>query len=64
MKWRILVSSMIAGITTAIAVDIQAFRDFKDWHDAANYSWKKVSFCILQGAIIGALSSIGSWLAF
>ena len=49
----------IAGILTAAAVDIQAFRAFKSWEEAATYGWGIAAFRWFQGAVIGALAALG-----
>lgn len=54
-----LVQSAIAGIVTAAAVDIAAFRSWQSWNDAANYSWSVAAFRWFQGAVLGLLTGLG-----
>lgn len=49
----------ISGLLTAGAVDFQAFRNFKCWHDAAAYNWGTALFRWAQGAIMGAVTGAG-----
>jgi hypothetical protein len=54
-----LVQSAIAGLVSAAAVDIAAFRSWQSWNDAAQYSWTTASFRWFQGALLGVLTGIG-----
>lgn len=45
------------GLLTAAVVDIQAFKHFQSWHDAAEYGWGVATFRWVQGFILGGLGA-------
>jgi len=61
MEWlqRPVVQGAIAGAIAAALVDLAAFRAWKSWQDAASYAWGTATFRWFQGAVVGALSSVG-----
>ncbi len=59
-----IVKGAISGTLAAASVDINAFRQWKSFDDAAAYDWKKAIFRWVQGAIVGALSAAGLGAAF
>ncbi len=59
-----IVKGAISGTLAAASVDINAFRQWKSFDDAAAYDWKKAAFRWVQGAIVGALSAAGLGAAF
>lgn len=54
-----IVKGALAGLLSAAAVDIQAFRAFKSLNDLVAYSWGLAAFRWAQGAIVGALTAAG-----
>lgn len=54
-----ILNGAISGALAAASVDINAFRQWKSFDDAAAYDWKKALFRWVQGAIVGALSAAG-----
>lgn len=53
---------LLGAITGAIAaahVDIQAFRSWRSFADARQYSWGIALWRWFQGAVIGSLASAG-----
>lgn len=53
------VAGIITGVISAAAVDIAAFRSWKSFDDAANYSWSTAAWRWFQGAVLGLLSAAG-----
>jgi hypothetical protein len=49
----------LAGLTSAMIVDIGAFRGWKKWQDALTYDWGIASFRWFQGVVIGAITGAG-----
>lgn len=49
----------LVGAIAAANVDIQAFRNWKSFHDLATYSWTTAIFRWAQGAVLGALTVAG-----
>ena len=58
-----LVQGALAGAMAAALVDFNAFRAWKSWHDVATYSWSTATWRWVQGAVTGAVTSGGFWLA-
>jgi hypothetical protein len=54
-----LTQGAISGALAAASVDINAFRQWKSFDDAAAYDWKKAAFRWMQGAIVGFLAAAG-----
>lgn len=54
-----IVRGALAGVLAAAAVDFAAFRSWKSFNDALSYSWSTAAFRLLQGAVTGALTSLG-----
>lgn len=54
-----IAAGAIAGLVTAIEADLDAFRAWQSWHDAAVYDWRTASFRWAKGIVIGALSGLG-----
>lgn len=50
---------LITGLGSAMWTDLQAFRAWKDWHDAATYGWGTATFRWAQGASLGLLTGLG-----
>ncbi len=50
---------VITGTLSAAAVDFQAFRSWKSFADARQYSWGLAAFRWFQGAVIGGFSALG-----
>lgn len=49
----------VTGWLAAAAVDFQAFRTWKSFHDVAVYQWNIAAWRWLQGAIVGAVTAAG-----
>lgn len=45
------------GLITAVVVDVQAFKKFQSWHDAAEYGWSLATFRWAQGFLLGGLGA-------
>lgn len=55
----------IVGAFEAIKTDRAAFLTWKDWHDAATYSWSTASLRAFMGAVVGACGATGlDWMVF
>ena len=54
-----LVKGLLTGAGAAAVVDLNAFRSWKSFDEAASYSWATARFRWLQGAILGALAGAG-----
>lgn len=53
------VAGAIAGVVSAAAADLTAFRSWKSFDDAKTYSWAVAAFRWFQGAVLGALAAVG-----
>lgn len=49
-----LVQGALAGLSTAVAVDIHTFLGWKDIHDASTWSWRVALLRWAQGLVYGA----------
>lgn len=49
----------VSGMVAAAGVDIHAFMQWKNWHDAATYDWGTATFRWAAGAILGAATAAG-----
>jgi hypothetical protein len=58
-----LTQGAISGLLAAAAVDFQAFRTWKSFHDAATYDWPTATFRWVQGAVVGLVTAAGLSLA-
>ena len=47
------------GVLVAARTDYHAFRAWKTWEEAAAYNWKVAGWRWFQGAVIGALTTLG-----
>jgi len=54
-----IVQGAIAGLLTAAAVDIQAFRAWTSYEEARRYNYKLAIFRWAQGAFLGAVTAAG-----
>lgn len=54
-----IVKGALSGVVAAALVDIAAFRQWKNFHDAATYGWGTAAFRWFQGAVSGALTAAG-----
>lgn len=54
-----IVQGAITGALAAAAIDVAAFRAWKQWRDLVTYDWGVASFRWVQGAVVGALSAAG-----
>ena len=54
-----LAHAALVGAISAAGIDFQAFRSWKTFHDAEQYSWGTASFRWLQGAALGVLTALG-----
>jgi len=54
-----LIMAIVGGIVLATALDFQAFKSFKTYHEFIRYDWKTAAFRIFQGIVIGAASYFG-----
>lgn len=59
MDIQLILKGAIAGLIAAAAVDIQAFRSWKSFDEARNYSWPLAAWRWAQGAILGAMMVAG-----
>lgn len=48
-----LVIAVLASLAPAIKGDIDAFRTFKSFEEAASYSWGTFAWRVFQGALLG-----------
>jgi hypothetical protein len=53
------VAGAIAGVVSAAAADIAAFRSWKSFDDAKVYSWNVAAWRWFQGAVMGLLAAAG-----
>ena len=51
------VRSVVTGVVVAAAVDVQAFRSWKSWDDAASYGWGVAGWRWLLGGLVGYLTA-------
>jgi hypothetical protein len=49
----------VSGCLGAAAVDFQAFRSWKSFHDAATYQWGVAVWRWVQGAVVGGVTAAG-----
>jgi hypothetical protein len=49
----------LVGAVAAAGVDFQAFRSWKNFHDAEQYSWSTAIFRWIQGAVLGVVTAVG-----
>lgn len=54
-----VVQGAINGLIGAAAVDIAAFRAWKNVHQAASYDWGTAAWRWFQGAALGGLTGLG-----
>ena len=54
-----LVAGALSGALAGAAVDISAFRSFKNFDEFASYAWGVAAFRWVQGAVFGALAAAG-----
>lgn len=54
-----IVAGAVTGAVSAAAIDFQAFRSWKSYHDAATYDWATASWRWVQGAVVGAVTATG-----
>ena len=54
-----LFAGALAGLTSAMIVDVGAFRGWKKWQDALTYDWGIATFRWFQGIVIGGLTGLG-----
>lgn len=54
-----LVQGAITGFVSAALIDYQAFRSWKNAHDAMTYDWATAAFRWLQGTIGGLITASG-----
>jgi hypothetical protein len=59
-----IVQGAINGVMAAAVIDLQAFRNWKSFNDAAEYQWGTAAFRWFQGAVVGALTAAGLGAAF
>ena len=59
MSWSAVGAGALAGVLTATVQDRQSFKGFKTYRQFAEYDWGLFAFRAAQGAVIGALSSLG-----
>ena len=59
MTLRLMLHGAFAGLVSAAATDLHAFRVWKSFNDARTYDWGTALFRWMQGIIIGALTAIG-----
>lgn len=57
MNWAVIVIGALGGFAGAVDTDLQAFKAWHDWHDAAIYDWRTASFRWVRGIIVGALTA-------
>lgn len=55
-----IVKGAVAGALAAAAVDYRAFRAWKTFNEVVAYDWRTAAFRILQGAVLGAVTSLGT----
>lgn len=58
-----LTYAVIASVVTAIDADIQAFKAFQTFEDAAKYRWSVFAFRVCRGAVLGLLGYFGVSIA-
>ena len=49
----------VIGAVAAAGVDLQAFRTWKSFKDAEQYSWSVAAFRWVQGAVLGVVTAVG-----
>jgi len=54
-----LVQGAISGAVAAALIDFAAFRSWKSFNDALSYTWSIALFRWVQGAVVGAVTSLG-----
>ena len=54
-----LAQGALTGLAAAAAVDFHAFKRWQSFGDVKAYNWNVALFRWMQGAVIGALTSVG-----
>ena len=54
-----LAQGALTGLLAAAAVDFHAFKAWQSFSDLKAYNWNVALFRWMQGAVIGALTSVG-----
>ena len=54
-----IISGALAGLVSAVAVDLDAFKKWQSVREFQKFNWKLAAFRWLKGALAGALAAAG-----
>ena len=54
-----IISGALAGLVSAVAVDLDAFKKWQSVKEFQTFNWKLAALRWLKGAVLGALAGAG-----